>query len=203
MADQSGYIKIDRNFLTWRWVSTPNTAYIFLLLLLKANYKEMDFMNVKIQRGQLATSLPSLSKLSGLTINEVRTALLHLISTGEITSKAYSKFRIITVLKYDEYQNSTDKITAKSQANHRQVTGKSQQEKYNKASNTRKKEYTGDEFPKPGETATINPEIDLAGFPSAEDMPSEAAGTKRDIPPRVRHLFSDYGAYWRWMHRET
>lgn len=57
-----------------------------------------------------------------------------------------------------------------------------------------------DSEPRPGTVALIRPEIDFAGFPSAEDMPSQADGTKRDIPQRVRHLFYDYDAYWRYRH---
>ena len=203
MTENTGFIKLDRNMLRWRWISTPNTAYLFVLLLLKANYKDMDFQGVKVKRGQLVTSLKTLANTSGLSVDQVRTALTHLIGTGEITSKAYSKYRIITISKYNDYQDVPSNIPVKSQANPKQVPSKSQQEKEYKESKKERIIYTGGENPLPGKTNAIRPEIDLAGFPSAEDMPSEAAGTKRDIPPRVRHLFSDYGAYWRWMHRET
>ena len=47
MTENTGFIKLDRNMLRWRWISTPNTAYLFVLLLLKANYKDMDFQGVK------------------------------------------------------------------------------------------------------------------------------------------------------------
>ena len=191
MADQSGYIKIDRNLLSWRWVSTPNTAHLFIILLLKANYKEMDFQGVKIQRGQLVTSLPTLSKQSGLTINEVRTALLHLIGTGEITNKSYTKYRIITISKYDEYQNATDKIADKSQTNHRQTTDKSQtnhskRNTINKSKQERKKENIGRSAP---------------DSPSAKKMPDIDKGTVEDIPDIYREEFDNYPDYWRFKNQ--
>ena len=206
MADQEGYIKIDRNILKWGWYNNIKTCHLFFHLLIRANYKEGIFMGTKIERGQLATSHGNLGNETGLTVDEIRTALRHLESTGEITVTRKPRYIVITVVKYSEYQNVPSQIPSNSQANPSQSPAKSQSNP-NKRNTLKhkagKKEYTGDEFPKPGETATINPEIDLVGFPSAEDMPSEAAGEKRDIPPRVRHLFSDYGAYWRWMHRET
>jgi hypothetical protein len=124
-----GYIKLSRNMLKWRWVSTPNTAYIFILLLLKANFKDLDFEGITVHRGQLVTSLPKLASQSNLTINQVRTAISHLISTGEITSKSYPKFRVITIVKYSEYQDITGKSPGKPQSSHRQTTGRPQQEK--------------------------------------------------------------------------
>lgn len=59
----------------------------------------------------------------------------------------------------------------------------------------------GNENPLPSSVETIRPEIDLVGCPAYEDLPSEADGTKRDIPKRVRHLFTDYGAFLRYMER--
>ena len=193
MADQSGYIKIDRNLLNWRWIATPNTAHLFIILLLKANYKEMDFQGIKIQRGQLVTSLPSLSKQSGLTINEVRTALLHLICTGEITNKSYTKYRIITIPKYDEYQNVTDKIADKSQTDHRQTTDKSQtnhskRNKSNTSKQERKKENIGRSAP--GFSSSRN-----SAEPKANLLKQD--GTVEDIPEELRDTFKTYDEYRR------
>ena len=63
------------------------------------------------------TSINKLSEETGLTVRQIRTALEHLISTGELTSKSYNKNRIITVVNYEKYQD-TDK------QNDKQMTSK-------------------------------------------------------------------------------
>lgn len=129
MADHEGFIKLNRNILRWRWISYPSTGYLFILMILKANYKEMEFEGIKIQPGQLVTSYPNLSKISGLTVQQCRTALKRLKSTGEITVKLYPKFQVITIVNYKSYQDATGRSTGKQQAANRHLTGKQHQEK--------------------------------------------------------------------------
>lgn len=121
MADTSTWVKIDRNMLRWQWFQTPNTAHLFLCLVIKANVKDAPFRNITVKRGQLVTSLPSLSRDTGLSIQQVRTALMHLISTGEVTEDTTRGYRLITLLNYDKYQSgSTGKSTDNQQEINRQ-----------------------------------------------------------------------------------
>lgn len=126
MAEHEGYIKIDRNLLRWRWCNSPTTGWLFIILLLKANYKKMTFEGVEIEPGQVATSYPTLGKSSGLSIQQCRTAVKRLKSTGEITVKLYPKFQVITIVNWKQYQDLTGKvttrITGKQQAANRQAT---------------------------------------------------------------------------------
>lgn len=136
MAEKSTWIKIDRNILEWRWFKDCNTLQVFLWLLLNANIKTSGFMGVDINRGEIATSYPSIASHTGLTVNQVRTAISHLKSTGEITGRKYAKFSVFSIVNYASYQDTiTGKNPVTSQADHRQTTGKSQQSK-----NIRKKE---------------------------------------------------------------
>ena len=124
------YIKLFRKMLNWEWYTDINTKVLFLHCLLKANWKDGAWHGHTYKRGQFITSLPSLSKETGLSIQQVRTALKHLKSTGELTVKNYSKFRVITVVSYDSFQGanrqtnskSTGKSTVKQQATNRQST---------------------------------------------------------------------------------
>ena len=131
----NGFICLYRQITQWEWYQNPNTFRLFIHILLMANYTEGRFEGKEISRGQLVTSLPSLSKQTNLSVRQVRTALDHLILTGELTSKAYSKYRIITVVKYNEYQLSdrqTDsQLTGNRQAVDSQMTGNRQQYKKN------------------------------------------------------------------------
>ena len=99
-----GHIKIDRKILEWEWYSDINTCRLFIHLLLKANWKDGRFHGTEVPRGSLVTSYNSLAKQTGLSVQNVRTAIKHLILTGEITSKQQAKFTVITVKNYDKYQ---------------------------------------------------------------------------------------------------
>ena len=132
-----GFILLYRQITEWEWYQNPNTFRVFLHCLLMANFADGRFEGLDVKRGQFVTSLPSLSKQTKLTIQQVRTALDHLKSTGEITDKTYPKYRVITVVKYNDYQQDNRQINSQStgnqQASNRQVTGNQQQ--YNNNNN--------------------------------------------------------------------
>ena len=140
MAEQSTYIKLDRNIERWRWFKNKNTLIVFLWLLLNANVSDHEFEHEIIHRGQVATSLRNVGMTTGLTIREVRTAFLHLKSTGEVTSRSCNRYQVITIVNYDKYQ---DKRQAKSQTNgqpsDKQATSKRQQYKNDKNEKNEKK----------------------------------------------------------------
>ena len=145
MADtggNGGYIRLHRQILKWEWWSNPNTFRLFLYLLLKANYCDLRFEGKVIRRGQLITSLPKLAKETSLSVQQVRTSLLKLISTGEITDSSTRHYRIITIVKYDEYQNDNRQdnrqITDNQQTDNRQVTVSKEIKKDNKDKNINK-----------------------------------------------------------------
>ena len=201
MAD-GGYIKLDRKILDWRWHGNPNTFSVFVHLLMMANYKDLDFENVKIKRGSLATSHASLGNTCGLTINQVRTALSHLVSTGEITIRRHSRFIEITIINYSEYQGGHSQITGKSQSNHNQITGKSQQEKEGNKGNKRKKGriYRGYAPESPsGHPVERYPcgLIEKPRWMSAEEWEAAKYMTADDIPGMYRGDYDDIIEYLR------
>lgn len=126
MAIQYGdneYIRLFRKMVNWEWYTDVNTKVLFLHCLLRANWKSGSWKGIQYERGQFITSLNTLATETGLSIKMVRTALSHLIMTGEVTSEGQGKgkaqYRIITVLNYDSYQ-----ITGKQKASKGQDTGK-------------------------------------------------------------------------------
>lgn len=121
-----GFIKIDRKILDWEWYGDVNTTRLFIHLILKANWKDGRFQGQDIERGSFVTSYPKLAEETELTVNQVRTSISKLKSTGEITVKSQSKFSVITVKNYCLYQDDNRQehrqITDKSQSSHRQIT---------------------------------------------------------------------------------
>lgn len=120
------YIKIDRKILDWEWYGDINTCRLFLHMLLKSNWKPGRFQGIEIPRGSFVSSLSKLAEETGLTERKVRTALEHLKTTGEVTSRSHSKFTVFTIKNYDCYQSndtqSDRQATSNRQADDRQPT---------------------------------------------------------------------------------
>ena len=117
----SDYIKLNRRILEWEWYSDINTKTLFLHMLLKANWKDGRFQGTEIPRGSFVSSISKLSEETGLTERKVRTALEHLKTTGEVTSKSSSKFTVFTIKNYCCYQ-STDTQNDKQATGDRQAS---------------------------------------------------------------------------------
>ncbi|MEG2341440.1 MAG: hypothetical protein RSB69_11915 [Odoribacter sp.] len=137
-----GWILMHKKMLQWQWFQSADTLQLFLYCLLRANFEPVKWQGVDIQRGQFITSLPTIKQETGLTIQKIRTSIKRLKSTGEITNETTNKFRLITVCKYDSYQdlNEPRKQTdqqAIQQTTNRQLTSDKQYKEYKEISNVR------------------------------------------------------------------
>jgi len=140
MANLNGYIKIHRKLLDWGWYTDNVVKIVFFHLMLTANFKEQQWRGRTILRGQLITSTAHLAAELGLSVQQVRTALKKLNSTGEITSETTNKYTLITIENWDKYQNcddeatsnATDNATNEQQSNNKQITNNQQQRKNDK-----------------------------------------------------------------------
>lgn len=82
-------------------------------MLLKANWKDGKFEGKVIPRGSFASSLAKLADETDLTIREVRTAISHLETSGELTIKRHSKYSVFTIKNYHYYQENDNQSTNK------------------------------------------------------------------------------------------
>lgn len=192
--DREGYILIDRNILDWKWWHRHNTLIVFLYLILKANYHDSFFDGMEVKRGQVVVTHSKISQQSKLTIQQVRTALNHLISTGEITIKRCPKYLVITIENYDRYQNITIESTNDQQSNNNHSTKNQQHPKqYITKTDKRKKKNT-----------PLNPPTG-GSPPSGGEEPGREEGRYEDIPVKHRdgtyHSFKTYAEYWDWSNQ--
>lgn len=104
VKNPNSWFKLYTKITEWGWFKDAKTLQIFILILASAQIEKSEFLGVTIERGQLATSYPKLSQQSNSSLQETRTAIKHLILTGEITVTRHSKFSVITVVNYDRYQ---------------------------------------------------------------------------------------------------
>ena len=98
------YIKLDRKILLWEWYRSALVKSMFLHLLLIAEHHDKREEGIQLYRGQVKTTLKLLSEESGLSVQQVRTALGKLKKTGEIDVSSSPQGTIITIKNYNKYQ---------------------------------------------------------------------------------------------------
>ena len=131
-----GWVKLHRSILDWEWWDEPNTTRLFIYCILKANPADRQWHGQTIERGSFVTSLNTLAKDTGLTVQQTRTALNRLISTNNLTSKSTNKITKITVYNYERYQElqQTKQHTnqqALQQTNNKPITNEQQTDNNN------------------------------------------------------------------------
>lgn len=125
-----GWIKLHRGFTKFEWYQDANTMRVFLHLLITANHKEAKWQGNVIGRGQLITSREHLSRDLGLTVQVVRTSLLKLEKSENVTIKTTNRFTSISICNYDTYQSAdvainppvNQQITNKQPTDNQQIT---------------------------------------------------------------------------------
>lgn len=144
---QNGFIALHRSLLSWGWHADPATGWLFVNLLLMANWTDSDWQGMTIKRGQLVTGRKALAAQTGLSEQTVRTSLNRLKSTNEITIASTNKFSVITIVNYGKFQDVsemptstlTSNLTSGQPATNQQLTTNEQEEQSNKGIKPRKR----------------------------------------------------------------
>jgi uncharacterized phage protein (TIGR02220 family) len=118
----SGYISLHRKLLDWEWYNDNNTKILFIHCLLKANWEDKNWQGTLIKRGSFITSIETLSNELNLTFQNIRTSLSKLEKTNEIVKNSTNKNTLLTIVKYDDYQNLENKVTNEQQTTNKQLT---------------------------------------------------------------------------------
>ena len=132
-----GFIKLNRKMLNWEWYDDINTFKVFIHCLFKANWMKKRWHGIEVEPGQFVTSLSKLSEETHLSVRQVRTCLEHLENTGELTSKSYPKYRVITINKWGDYQTYDKQATKYRQGSDKvATTTKERKERKKERNNT-------------------------------------------------------------------
>lgn len=119
------FIKIDRKIIKWQWFSDPVMLQVFIYLLVKANIEDRKWEGIIIKRGQLISGRLKLALALNLSEMKIRTCLSRLKSTNEITIQTTNRYSIITICKYDDYQQNKKKNNQRNnQQTNQQTTNK-------------------------------------------------------------------------------
>lgn len=137
-------MRLHRQLLEWEWFDNSQMVHIWVYFLLKANYQDNKWHGIDIPRGSFITSLDTICKDTGLSLQSVRTCMNKLKSTGEITIKSTNKYSVITICKYETYnfeysdankQNNKQpniQLTNNQQSNNKQLTTDKESKEGNK-----------------------------------------------------------------------
>ena len=87
----------------WEWYENTNVFRLFYHCLLHTNLEDRKYCGREIKAGQFVSSRARISAETGLTENQVRTALNKLKDTGYISTKSTNKYTIYTVNGYQKY----------------------------------------------------------------------------------------------------
>lgn len=106
---KGGWIKLHRKITEWEWYTDIPTKTLFIHLLLTANSSPGKWRGIDVPVGAKITSREKLSRETGLSQRQVRTALSHLESTNEVTKSTTSTYTLIQLTNYEKYQ-LTDQV---------------------------------------------------------------------------------------------
>lgn len=191
------YVSIYRNIMDFEYYTDVNTCHLFMHLILLANHKPKKFLGHVINTGQLVITHKSLKEKTGLTEQNIRTALKKLSRNGYITLNWAGKFTILTIEKYDEFallkspltidqQTTNNPLTVDQQATNSSLTTTNKDIKNNKK-NISLKRY----IKKENQATPIDPNLTLS------DEWLNFAKKERNIKTQyVEQWFNDFKTYW-------
>ena len=108
----------------WEWHDDAYMVSLFIHLLCMANYLPNYRYRGKVQRvGELHTSVPKLSVLTGMSQNTIISKLRKLQSTGEITFTSGKKGTDIYIVNYAKYQFVMPCSSATDAEHHEEQSG--------------------------------------------------------------------------------
>ena len=114
----NGWIKLHRKLLNNPISNKPNWAWLWVVLLLLANHEEgHEFIwngkKQKLAKGQFITGRQKLKEISGIPETTIERILNYLETVHQIGQQKTSKYRLITILRWKDYQNLDSKADNK------------------------------------------------------------------------------------------
>lgn len=152
-----GWIKLHRKLLDNPIIKKPSWAWLWVVLLLLANHDEEDSFIwngqlTGLKKGQLITGRKKLKEYSGIPETTIEDILNYLENQHQIRQQKTTKYRVITILKWEDYQKDDRRL------DNRATTERQQSDTFKKYKND-KKEYTASS-PPPQEVFSLKREIE-------------------------------------------
>jgi hypothetical protein len=118
-TNTTGWVCLHRKFLEKGYFSKSQYVHLWVYLLLIANHKDKEFMwngEIKlIKSGQILTGRKSLSIETGISETTIERILNLFEKEQQIGQQKTTKYRLITILNWKEYQQTDNKRTTNGQ----------------------------------------------------------------------------------------
>ena len=102
------WIKLYRKIKEKGWYQKSQYVHLWVHILIKADHKEKEFPwngeMMTTKKGQFITGRKKLNKETGIPATTIERILDFFEKDGQIGQQKNNKFRLITVLNYEEYQ---------------------------------------------------------------------------------------------------
>jgi len=125
MSDPQGWISLHRKIIDNPLFEDPHALMLWVYLLLRANHKPAKILRgnrtVAIKRGQFLTGRKSLSKATGIQESKIERLLKLFESEQQIEQQKTTKYRLISITNYNEYQGSEQQINNKRTTTEQQL----------------------------------------------------------------------------------
>ncbi len=125
MAIFAGWVSIHRKLIESPIYSDSQAVHLWLHLLLLASHADGEFVHngqlKTIKRGQILTGRLSISSQTGINESKVERLLTLFEKLGMIEQQKNSKNRLISITKYDLYQQSEQQLNNKRTTNEQQM----------------------------------------------------------------------------------
>jgi hypothetical protein len=143
---ETGWIKLHRKITDWEWFTDHNVFHVFMYILLNANHEEKKWRGVIIKKGQLLTSIETLSLKTKLSNAQIRLAIKKLKTTNEIAVKTTNLNTLISIVNWEKYQVN-DEQNSKQIANKEQTTSQTDSKRIATTKNDKNEKNVGDGEP--------------------------------------------------------
>lgn len=121
-----GWVCVHRQLLDNPIFKNDKLFRVFMYCLLKASHSKHDQLVgdsiVNVNPGQFVTGRKAISSSTGLTEQNVRTALVKLEKLSILTIKPTNKYSVVSITNWDKYQQINQQVTSKQPASNQQVT---------------------------------------------------------------------------------
>lgn len=122
---QTGWVSVYRSIKDKGWYKKSEFVHLWVHILLKANHQEKEIWfngeNVLVKRGQFITGRKKLSEETGIGESKVDRILKCFKNEQQIEQQTTSRNRMITIVRYDEYQKLNSKLNNERTTTEQQV----------------------------------------------------------------------------------
>jgi len=120
-----GWIKVHRQLKDSAFYTDSQAVHLWLHLLLSVNHKEAEVLIgqqiVKVKAGQFLTGRKKLSTATGIAESKIQRVLKVFENCHMIEQQTFTKYRLISIVNFDQYQTTEQQTNSKRTASEQQV----------------------------------------------------------------------------------